>query len=85
VLTDTYKKRAGNEWDEAKNGGPNDPVVQSVRLYAYRKKCGYLFWRAVDQHATELGILLQKRRDKAAAKRFSSACLPHVLQHRARS
>jgi putative transposase len=27
-------------------------------------------WRAVDQHGIELDILLQKRRDKAAAKRF---------------
>ncbi|MFM0367687.1 DDE-type integrase/transposase/recombinase, partial [Paraburkholderia sediminicola] len=30
----------------------------------------YLLWRAVDEHGTELDILLQKRRDKAAAKRF---------------
>src|SRR6202521_3224911 len=30
----------------------------------------YLLWRAVDQHGTELAILLQKRCDKAAAKRF---------------
>jgi putative transposase len=30
----------------------------------------YLLWRAVDQHGTELDILLQKRRDKAAVKRF---------------
>ncbi|MFM0441787.1 IS6 family transposase [Paraburkholderia strydomiana] len=30
----------------------------------------YVLWRAVDQHGTELDILLQKRRDKAAAKRF---------------
>ena len=30
----------------------------------------YLFWRAVDQHGAESDILLQKRRDKAAAKRF---------------
>jgi putative transposase len=30
----------------------------------------YLLWRAVDQHDGELDILLQKRRDKAAAKRF---------------
>jgi putative transposase len=27
----------------------------------------YLLWRAVDQHAAELDILLQKCRDKAAA------------------
>src|ERR1700730_3095777 len=34
--------------------------------------CGqpYLLWRAVDQHGAELDILLRKRRDKAAAKRF---------------
>ena len=30
----------------------------------------HLLWRAVDQHGTELDILLQKRRDKTAAKRF---------------
>jgi putative transposase len=30
----------------------------------------YLLWRAVDQYGAELDILLQKRRDKAAAKRF---------------
>ena len=30
----------------------------------------YLLWRAVDEHGTELDILLQKRRDKVAAKRF---------------
>lgn len=30
----------------------------------------YLLWQAVDEHGTELDILLQKRRDKAAAKRF---------------
>jgi transposase-like protein len=30
----------------------------------------YLLWRAVDEHGIELDILVQKRRDKAAAKRF---------------
>ncbi|MFM0557990.1 IS6 family transposase [Paraburkholderia sediminicola] len=30
----------------------------------------YLLWRAADEHGAELDILLQKRRDKAAAKRF---------------
>jgi putative transposase len=30
----------------------------------------YLLWRAVDEHGVELDILLQKRRDKDAAKRF---------------
>jgi putative transposase len=30
----------------------------------------YLLWRAVDEHEAELDILLQKRRDKATARRF---------------
>ncbi len=30
----------------------------------------YLLWRAVDEHGVELDVLVQKRRDKAAAKRF---------------
>ena len=30
----------------------------------------HVLWRAVDQHGVELDILLQERRDKAAAKRF---------------
>ncbi|AUT66744.1 IS6 family transposase [Paraburkholderia terrae] len=30
----------------------------------------YLLWRAADQHGAELDVLLQKRCDKAAAKRF---------------
>jgi putative transposase len=30
----------------------------------------YVLWRAVDEHGTELDVLLQKRPDKAAAKRF---------------
>ncbi|KVZ82217.1 transposase [Burkholderia ubonensis] len=30
----------------------------------------YLLWRAVDEHGVELDVLLQKRRDKAVAKRF---------------
>jgi putative transposase len=29
-----------------------------------------LLWRAVDEHGVELDVLVQKRRDKAAAKRF---------------
>jgi putative transposase len=35
----------------------------------------YLLWRAVDEHGAELDILLQKRRDKAAAKRFFQCVL----------
>jgi len=30
----------------------------------------YVLWRAVDEHGVELDVLLQKHRDKAAAKRF---------------
>jgi putative transposase len=30
----------------------------------------YLLWRAVDEHGAEIDVLVQKRRDKAAAKRF---------------
>jgi putative transposase len=30
----------------------------------------YLLWRAVDEHGAELDVLLQKRRDKATARRF---------------
>jgi len=30
----------------------------------------YSLWRAVDDHGVELDSLVQKRRDKAAAKRF---------------
>jgi hypothetical protein len=30
----------------------------------------YLLWGAVDEHGAELDVLVQKRRDKAAAKRF---------------
>lgn len=35
----------------------------------------WLLWRAVDEHGAELAILLQKRRHKAAAKRFSQRVL----------
>jgi len=41
-IYDWYKKNAGASWDEAKDGGANDPGVQSVRrIYAYYKKFGY--------------------------------------------
>lgn len=47
----------------------------------------YLLWRAVDEHGAELDILLQKRRDKAAAKRSQAraAFLPSAAQDRHRS
>ncbi|KVX07776.1 transaldolase [Burkholderia ubonensis] len=41
-IYDWYKKQAGTEWDEAKNGGANDPGVQSVRrIYTYYKTFDY--------------------------------------------
>src|SRR5215469_3149886 len=48
----------------------------------------YLLWRAVDEHGIELDILVQKRRDKAAAKRFFKSCAalePGTAQDRHRS
>ena len=35
----------------------------------------YLLWRAVDEHGAELDILVKKRHDKAAAKRFFKGVL----------
>lgn len=41
-IYDWHKKAAGSAWDEQRNGGANDPGVQSVRrIYAYYKKFGY--------------------------------------------
>ncbi len=41
-IYDWYKKSAGSNWDEARDGGANDPGVRSVRsIYAYYKKFGY--------------------------------------------
>ncbi|KAF1029093.1 MAG: Transaldolase B [Burkholderia plantarii] len=41
-IYDWYKKQAGANWDEATQGGANDPGVKSVRgIYAYYKKFGY--------------------------------------------
>lgn len=40
----------------------------------------YLLWRAVDQHGAELDILLQKRRDTAAARRFFKRVLASCLE-----
>jgi transaldolase len=41
-IYDWYKKSAGASWDDVKNGGANDPGVQSVRkIYAYYKKFGH--------------------------------------------
>jgi transaldolase len=41
-IYDWYKKNAGSNWDEARDGGANDPGVESVKqIYAYYKKFGY--------------------------------------------
>lgn len=41
-IYDWYKKTAGADWDEARDGGANDPGVTSVkRIYSYYKKFGY--------------------------------------------
>ncbi|MDE1182826.1 transaldolase [Paraburkholderia sp.] len=41
-IYDWYKKNAGSAWDEAKDGGANDPGVKSVRrIYGYYKRFGY--------------------------------------------
>jgi len=47
----------------------------------------YLLWRAADEHGAEPDIPLQKRRDKAAAKRFFKRVLlePGTAQYRDRS
>jgi putative transposase len=43
----------------------------------------YLLWRAVDEHGAELDVLLQKRRDKAAAKRFFQRVMRTAARYRA--
>jgi transaldolase len=41
-IYDWYKKNAGNNWDEARDAGANDPGVASVRqIHAYYKTFGY--------------------------------------------
>ncbi|ABA49603.1 transaldolase [Burkholderia pseudomallei 1710b] len=41
-IYDWYKKQKGADWDEAQDGGANDPGVQSVRrIYTYYKHFGY--------------------------------------------
>ncbi|QCP54511.1 IS6 family transposase [Trinickia violacea] len=42
----------------------------------------YVLWRAVDEHGAELDVLLQKHRDKAAAKRFLKRLLRSAPQPR---
>lgn len=41
-IYDWYKKSAGQDWDEQRDGGANDPGVKSVQqIYNYYKKFGY--------------------------------------------
>ena len=40
----------------------------------------HVLWRAVDQHGAELDVLVQKRRDKAAAKRFFKRVLAACIE-----
>ena len=51
------RRRPGTAWHL-------DEVFVTLRCEPYR------LWRDVDQHIAELNIRLQKRRDKAAAKRI---------------
>jgi putative transposase len=65
------RRKPGSTWhlDEVFVTLRGEPYVLSP------KGTSFGAWRAVDQHGAELDILLQKRRDKAAAKRF----FKHVL------
>ena len=55
------KRRAWRKSLEREVAGGSDRSLRDEPL---------LLWRAVDEHSVEPDILLQKRRDKAAAKRF---------------
>ncbi|KVV31685.1 transposase [Burkholderia cepacia] len=63
------RRRPGSTWHL-------DEMVVSLRGEPY------LLWRAVDEHGAELDIPLQKRRDKAAAKRFFERVLSAYLAPR---
>ncbi len=41
---------------------------QLDKLFVKLRGEPYVLWRAVDEHGSELDVLLQKRRDRAAAK-----------------
>jgi putative transposase len=51
------RPKAGSTWHL-------DEMFVSLRVAPYVR------WRSVDEHVAELDVLLRKRRDKAAAKRF---------------
>jgi len=48
-------------------------------MYVTLRGGHWLLWRAADEHGIELDILLQKRCDKAAAKRFFKRVLAGSL------
>jgi putative transposase len=48
-------------------------------MFVMLRGAPYLLWRAVDEDGTELDILLQKQRDKAAGKRFFKRVLRSSL------
>jgi transposase-like protein len=54
--------------------------MASGRIFVTLRGEPYLLWRAVDQHGAEIDILLQKRRDKAAAKRFFKRVLASCVE-----
>lgn len=55
-----------------RQGGAAEPISTGHLDEMFVTLCGepYLLWRAVDEHGAELDVLVQKCRDKAAAKRF---------------
>jgi putative transposase len=63
---------------------PGDKWLLDEVLLRINGKAHYL-WRAVDQHGTVLDILVQSRRDKAAAKKIfrellkGLQCIPRVI------
>ncbi|MGF6931006.1 transposase-like protein [Paraburkholderia sp. UCT70] len=59
-----FARRAKAERNKARSTWALDEMFVCLRGEPY------VVWRAVDEHGTELDVLLQKRRDKAAAKRF---------------
>jgi putative transposase len=45
------------------------------KVSRFRRRKPYLLWRAVDEHGSELDVLLPMQRDTAAAKRFFKGVL----------
>ena len=55
---------------EARRGRPWHMDEMATRIGGWR----HWLWRAVDEHGHTLGVLLQERRDTAAAERIPRAC-----------